>query len=295
MDTSMVVLLNANGLPAAEQDVGGIAAPRRKAASGDAREAERLRKQLRELAAELVGVREAARLSLARELHDSVGAELTAARFALANLALRLPAEAGTACADALAVATRSLDAASDATARVVADMHAPGLEGGGVVATLAQWTQGFAERTALRTSFVCPADVRLTQLPHDAALAVFRAAQEALNNIAKHAGATRADVRIQADAHYLTLIVEDDGCGLTKHARRSRRGFGLAGMRARCAAFGGTLRLVSRNGQPPADAGGKRARTAHGTTVRARFSWTSLLKTAATQGAMPSNVAAVR
>lgn len=294
MDTSMVVRLNASGTPTAEQDVDGIEAPRRKAAPGEKREVEHLQKQLRELAAELVGAREAARLSLARELHDSVGAELTAARFALANLALQLPAETGAACADALAIATRSLDAASDATARVVANMHAPCLQGG-VVATLAQWTQGFAERTALRTSFVCPADVRLTQLPHDAALAVFRVAQEALNNTAKHAGATRADVHIQADARYLTLIVEDDGCGATKRGCHARGGFGLAGMRARCAAFGGTLRLVSRSGRHPAGADDKTTRTLPGTTVRARFSWASLLNTAVAQGATPSNVAAVR
>ena len=64
-----------------------------------------------------------------------------------------------------------------------------PSLEAG-IVGALAHWTGDFAARTQLRTSFVCAADVRLTRLPADAALAVFRVAQEALNNIAKHARA---------------------------------------------------------------------------------------------------------
>lgn len=248
--------------------------------------------RLRELAAELAQTRESIKRHLAREIHDGLGAELTAARFALANVEHALTAAQDVAAAvTALALARRSIEAACEAGRRLVHDLHAPRVEGG-IVAALAHWTREFAERTGLDTSFVCAADVRLTQLPPDAALAVMRVAQEALNNVAKHAKASRADVRIQTDAKRLTLIVEDDGRGMPPRARRAgapssaaARGFGLPGMRARCEAFGGALRIASRlrdespaapwhGAWPATDPAGA---AQPGTTVRAHFVWAAI------------------
>ena len=249
-----------------------------------------LKKRLRELASELVLACEAAREHLARELHDGVGPELTAARFALAGVQPSVAAKRDVSASEAFAIAQRSLDAACEASHRIVSDLHAPHFDGG-IVGALAHWTHAFTERTGLRTSVVCAADVRLTQLPQGAALAVFRVAQEALSNVAKHALASCADVRIQTDARYLTLIVSDDGRGI-RRGRRSNRtrtvGFGLAGMRARCEAFDGTLRIVTRRTsasgavEGAASASPQRAGVGvgggPGTTVRARFSWDAVL-----------------
>ena len=241
------------------------------------RELALLRARVRELSAELVQAQEAACRHVARELHDGVGAELTATRFALAGVETWLPADAPPQCAAALAVANRSLDAVCAASRQVVAELHAPSLEAG-IVGALAQWIRDFAARTNLRTSFVCAADARLTRLPADAALAVFRVAQEALNNIAKHARAESADVRIETGRRHLTLIVSDDGIGVTRNARSRRGHFGLSGMQARCAAFEGTLhvsarRVVSRRGESD--------KASRGTLVRARFAWDAMLASA--------------
>ena len=264
------------------------------AAQADASATDR---RTRELADELAQTRETIKREIAREIHDGLGAELTAARFALANVeqALNSGSEASAAMA-ALALARQSLDAASEAARKLVHDLHAPNAEDGvegGVVAALSQWTREFAERTGLATSFVCAADVRLTQLPADAALAVMRVAQEALNNIAKHARASHADVRIQTDAKRLILIVEDNGRGLPPRARHAgapssaaARGFGLPGMRARCESFGGSLRIASRLGDPsPAapwpgawPATDAPAAVRSGTTVRAHFLWAAMV-----------------
>jgi signal transduction histidine kinase len=260
-------------------------------------------RRLRELADELAQVRETIKRELAREIHDGLGAELTAARFALANVeqALDAGSDASAALA-ALAVAQQSLDAASEAARKLVHELHAPNGEGGvegGVVAALSEWTREFAERTGLATSFVCAADVRLTQLPPDAALAIMRVAQEALNNVAKHAQASHADVRIQTDAKRLILIVEDNGRGLPPRARRAgapssaaARGFGLPGMRARCESFGGALRIASRLGDPSAAGPWPGAWPAadlppavrSGTTVRAHFLWAAMVHDRADQ-----------
>lgn len=247
-------------------------------------------RRLRALAAELAQTRESIKQHVAREIHDSLGAELTAARFALANVEHALGAGRDVAAA-ALELAQQSLDAACEACRRLVQDLHAPNVEGG-VVAALAQWTREFSERTGLSTSFVCAADVRLTQLPPDAALAVMRVTQEALTNVAKHARASHADVRIVTDAKRLTLIIEDDGRGMPPRARRagapssaSARGFGLPGMRARCESFGGALRIASRlRAESPGSpwhgawpAAGNAAAVQPGTTVRAHFLWAAM------------------
>jgi signal transduction histidine kinase len=270
MDISTVVPFNAQLSSSAVRD--GFDAPSTPAE----RELAQLRERVRELSAELVHAHETACRHVARELHDGVGAELTAARFALAGVETWLPADAPPQCAAALAVANRSLDAVCAASRQAVAELHAPSLDAG-IVGALAHWTGDFASRTNLRTSFVCAADVRLTRLPADAALAIFRVAQEALNNIVKHARAESADVRIETSRRHLTLLVSDDGVGLKRSARRRRDHghFGLSGMQARCAAFDGTLRVGARRTGSDRAAGGNASR---GTLVEARFAWDAML-----------------
>lgn len=309
MDTSIVIPINANTSVAAVRDAcdtsaAGVSPDASASAvslttvtaspdllpgagpSSAGGELARLRGRVRELAAELVHAQEAARRHLARELHDGVGAELTATRFALASVDTWLPADAPAQCAAALTIANRSLDDVCEATRRAVAELHGPQLDAG-IMGALAQWVGDFASRTGLRTSLVCAADVRLTRLSADAALAVFRVAQEALNNVAKHAQASGADVRLETTRRHLRLIVSDDGAGLTSraHARANSRSgsyngqrgcFGIAGMRARCEAFDGKLRVSAGND----DRSGK-ARHARGTTVSARFAWDAVLTAA--------------
>ncbi|MEC5408815.1 ATP-binding protein [Paraburkholderia sp. MPAMCS5] len=270
MDTSTVVPFTAAAsapFPRAADDAS--------AASASAeRELARLRARVRELSAELIQAQEAACRHVARELHDSVGAELTATRFALAGVETWLPADAPAQCPAALAVANRSLDAVCAATRDAVAQLHAPSLDAG-IVGALAQWTRDFAARTQLRTSFVCAADLRLTRLPAEAALAVFRVAQEALNNIAKHARAESADVRIETSRRHLTLIVSDDGVGVSRNAHRRKGHFGMSGMQARCAAFDGTLHVSARR---PEVSRAEASEGVRGTLVRARFAWDAML-----------------
>ncbi|KAA1015155.1 histidine kinase [Paraburkholderia panacisoli] len=269
MDTPTAVQFNAPFSSSVVRD--GFDAP----SSSTEHELARLRARVRELSAELVQAQEAACRHVARELHDGVGAELTATRFALAGVETWLPADAPPQCAAALTVANRSLDAVYAASRQAIAELHAPSLEAG-LAGALAHWTGDFAMRTQLRTNFVCAADVRLTRLPADAALAVFRVAQEALNNIARHAHAESADVRIETSRRHLTLLVSDDGIGLTRNARNPRHGhFGLSGMQARCAAFDGTLRISARR---TGAQGGASANAARGTLLQARFAWDALL-----------------
>ena len=259
MDTSLNAPLGAHAPFPSQQRVPGCVAtpPVTDAASKrDARAA-----RIAALSAQLLAADEAARRHLAGELHDGLGAELTAARFALANVQAWLPADAPDGCLRALALAQQALDAATDANRRLIDERDTPALDAG-LVGALSSWADTHAARTGLHTSFVCAADARLTQIAGASALAVFRVAQEALSNVAKHARATSVDVRIATDGTHLSLIVSDDGTGFS---RRRRPCYGLAGMRARCEAFGGSFETATPE-------------TGHGTRVTARFAWDSLL-----------------
>lgn len=226
------------------------------------------RAQLADLSAELAAADEHARRHLARELHDGLGADLTGARFALANLDTWLPDDAPDGCRKALALAQQALDAAMTSY-RSALDNAAPQLDAG-LVGALSGWVATFGARTGLRTSVVCAADARLAQLTGDGALAALRVTQEALANVARHARARSADVRLDATATHLELSIADDGAGFGAldaehdHDRDSARtGRGLLHMQARCAAFGGTLTIG--------------ARPDGGTLLRARFAWQTL------------------
>jgi signal transduction histidine kinase len=164
----------------------------------------------------------------------------------------------------------------------VVAELHAPQLDAG-IVGALRRWIDDFSVRTGLQMDFVCAADARLAHLSADAALAVFRVTQEALNNAAKHARATRVEVRIETGRRHLSLLVSDNGVGLPRRFRANvtRNHFGIAGMRARCEAFDGTLRVGAC-----ASAG---AGQSPGATLRARFAWDTLLASAMTSSPAPT------
>ena len=277
METSVVVPMHGHGTAARTGDAqraSGVRASRAakaplaasaatRTASGD--EVTRLKARVRELASELTRTEEATRHRVAQELHDNLGAEVTAARFALANVETWLPADAPPQCTTALETAQRSLEAVTEAAQQAVTELHAPTLDKG-IVCALSHWTNTFAARTGLRMSFVCAADARLTRLSADASLAVFRVAQEALNNVAKHARASGADMRIETTAHHLSIVVSDDGIGIPPHAGQDERQFGLAGMRARCNAFDGELKVAASGGDT------------RGTTVHARFEWKALM-----------------
>ncbi|MBY4830194.1 quorum system sensor histidine kinase RqpS [Burkholderia dolosa] len=259
MDTSLNAPAGAHAPFPSRQLVHGCAATPPIAGTLPKRDASAAR--IAALSAQLLAADEAARRHLAGELHDGLGAELTAARFALANLQTWLPDGAPDGCVRALELAQRALDAATDANRRLIEERGTPALDAG-VVGALSSWIDGHAARTGLRTRFTCIADARVAKIADAGALAIFRVAQEALSNVAKHARATSVDVRIDSDGTHLSLIVADDGTGFP---RSRRAGYGLAGMRARCEAFGGSFDATATE-------------TGRGTRVTARFAWASLL-----------------
>jgi len=76
----------------------------------------------------------------------------------------------------------------------------------------------------------------------------VYRIAQEALENVARHAGASEVNIRLNQTAHELTLLIEDNGAGIAQVEQAANGdGFGIQGMRERAALLGGDLSIANR------------------------------------------------
>jgi len=130
-------------------------------------------------------------------------------------------------------------------------DMHPPELKQLGLPEVLQGYCDSFSQARGLPVS--CEVEASLAELSDGTALALYRIAQEALGNAAKHAAPTRVEVRLARAGPDVVLTIADDGRG--RDPGRVDSGLGLVSMRERARQLGGTFELDSRPG--------------HGTTVR--------------------------
>jgi len=131
--------------------------------------------------------------------------------------------------------------------ARLVHDTHPAELLGHGLEATLRAHAQEFAHRHGLALTLVTSAVG--TELPAAHELHLYRIAQEALTNVARHAGASRVAVHLARRRRRLVLAIVDDGAGFDA-ARPRTAGLGLTTMRERVEMMGGELRVRSVAGR---------------------------------------------
>jgi signal transduction histidine kinase len=198
---------------------------------------------LQALAGNLELAREEERTQIARELHDQLGQALTAMKFDLAWLTNRLgPKDAE------LAQKTKALTGQMDAmikTVRRISTELRPGmLDDLGLAASIEWQARDFEKRTGIVCDVSVPAeDVSASR---SQALALFRIFQEALTNVARHAGAQNIRVNLDATAEALTLQVHDDGRGIAAHEIAGLRSLGLLGMRERAKRLGGAFDIRS-------------------------------------------------
>lgn len=209
--------------------------------------AERTR-ELSNLATYLTNAREAEKARLARELHDELGALMTAAKLDAAAIARKLPQETIAPLRKRFDRLLETLDQGIAIKRRVVSDLRPPLLADLGLIEAL----RSLAESIDLgeadgRVMLDLPQD--MPDLPPSLSLALFRLVQESLTNIVRHARATRAVVRISVDDGQVLLEIEDDGIGF-EPARLGNARHGLAGMAHRVQMFSGRLSLQSAPGK---------------------------------------------
>src|SRR2546427_5395950 len=193
----------------------------------------------------LVEVQEAERRLLARELHDRVGQNLTALGINLSIVASGLPAGSKPELAGRLEECSALVEGTVDAMRNVMAELRPHALDDYGLPAALRSLATGFSRRTGIHVAF--DGDAPAADLPKPVDLAMFRIAQEALNNVAKHSNAQRVEIAIRRANGLATLSVRDDGIGFDpKRIERSNRraGWGRFIMRERAEAVGAQFSL---------------------------------------------------
>jgi signal transduction histidine kinase len=199
---------------------------------------------LAKLATHLQNVREDERGFLARELHDELGALLTAAKLDVARLKSRLAGSLPEA-AERLVHLTTTLNSVIAMTRRIVEDLRPSSLSQLGLVASLEILAREFEERSGLSIT----TDLETVDLGGSAQLTVYRLVQESLTNIGKYAEATQAVVSLQNLEGYISIEVNDNGKGF-EPGNVAATSHGLDGMRHRVEAAGGRLNVVSAAGQ---------------------------------------------
>ena len=205
--------------------------------------------RLRQLSRRLFETGESERRRLARELHDRIGQNVTALNLNLNMLRGELPSDLLEKVGARLNDCDTLLFHTGQLVRDIMIDLRPPGLDELGLFAALNEHARQFSSRTG------CSATVSGTAVmprpPPATEITLFRIAQEALINIAKHAGATEVAVTLESGTDTVILTVADNGHGFDVAARLAQAGpsLGIVGMRERAESIGARLRVESAPG----------------------------------------------
>ena len=195
----------------------------------------RLEDERREATGRVLAGQEAERLRIAQELHDQVGQELTAVLLGLARVEARVPAG----LRDDVTEVQRAVRGSLEDVRRIAIELRPEALDDLGLQSALAVLCERFTERFGLQVHQQLGR--QLPELSPDEELVVYRVAQEALTNVARHSGAREAELTLAPENGFLALTVTDAGTGLPEgHVP----GTGMRGMRERATLIGANLTI---------------------------------------------------
>jgi PAS domain S-box-containing protein len=211
-------------------------------------ERERAERARTELLTRLVFAQEDERRRIAREMHDQFGEQLTALglRIGMLKGACGGRADLGEQV-EALEAVARQLDRDVDL---LVWELRPTALDDLGLRAALANYVRNWSKRVQISAELHA-SGLLDDRLASEAETTLYRIAQEALTNVAKHAQAENVDVILERRSDHVLLIVEDDGVGFDPgDAGTTGQGFGLQGMQERAALVGATIQIESAAGK---------------------------------------------
>ena len=207
--------------------------------------------ELQALSRQLVELQESERRQLSRELHDRVGQNLTALKI---NLDILQPALASQGNAEVLARVADSaalLESTMDTIENVMSELRPPMLDDHGLAAALDWHARNFSRRTGIAVAV--RANEPAVRPAPQVEIALFRIAQEALNNVAKHARARRVEIALDHANGECVMSVQDDGIGfdgVEDASDKPKPGLGMVTMRERAQAVGGHFEVQALPGR---------------------------------------------
>ncbi len=208
------------------------------------------RNELIALSEQLIRAQEGERKRIAVELHDSVGQSLSAVKYTLERGVemLRQPKLGDPAAA--LTLAVQRIQETAESIRSISTHLRPRILDDLGAASAAHWFCRHFAE-TYPSLEVLVEVSVKDRQVPDRLATVVYRSLQELLNNVAKHAKARRAQIKLSRIDHHLLLQVQDDGVGLEEASAESRRrGSGLRNLRERAQMTGGQFTVTGAPGQ---------------------------------------------
>jgi len=194
---------------------------------------------LRQSRGKLIDAQEQERRRIARELHDDIGQQLTILELELDQLRIRSSEE----LKPIIDKLYRQAADTSAATRSLSHDLHSTHLEFLGLVSALRNLCETVTQETSIEVSF---AEENVTaNMDPQISLCLYRVAQEALHNVARHSHAHKVQVQLRSGGERIFLHIADDGIGIPAERERSVA-LGLASMRERVTLVGGTFTLCS-------------------------------------------------
>ncbi len=200
---------------------------------------DRLEIERREATGRVLAGQEAERLRIAQELHDQVGQELTAVLLGLARVQSRVQP----ALHEDVTIVQEAVRSSLEDVRRISLELRPEALDDLGLVSALAVLCERFAQASGL--SVTQSIDEQLPELDPESELVIYRVAQEALTNVARHSGSESAHLSLAADNGELVMAVSDRGSGPPGD---SEDGTGIRGMRERAALIGANLQIASND-----------------------------------------------
>jgi signal transduction histidine kinase len=200
--------------------------------------------RLQSLSRSLLEVQETERRHIARELHDEIGQVLTGIKLSLERSAREPPDCVKSSVSQALGLVTELVGRVRDLSL----ELRPPMLDDLGLLSAL-RWQLGrYTSQFEIRVNFK---HSRLDEqrFAPDIETAAYRIVQEALTNVARHAGVGKVDVDIQADESRIRIRIRDEGIGFDAHTLSASSTGGLSGMRERASMLGGQLDVESAPG----------------------------------------------
>jgi signal transduction histidine kinase/ligand-binding sensor domain-containing protein len=197
--------------------------------------------QIEDLAGRLITAQEAERTRIARELHDDVGQRVASLSIALSALKRKVGHSRLEGTDDEFSTLQREAMALSKDLRDLSHELHPGALEHVGLVEAL----ETRCEELNLDSNFNARVDVTegWSEVPYDIAVCLYRVAQEALRNVARHAHATTAQISLARQNGQVVMRVTDDGRGFETNGAR-HRGLGLISMDERVRMLGGTFQV---------------------------------------------------
>ena len=202
---------------------------------------------LRHLSSRLMRMQDEERRRIARELHDSLGQELAAAKMTVDGILKQTSSQLKDQSAEE---ASGSIDRALQQVRTMSHLLHPPLLDEVGLVSALRWYLEGMTKRSGIETTL----EVQPSSFPRLTAqfeTAIFRIVQEALTNVFRHSQASHSQVRLLRNEGHVVVEIRDNGKGLAEDTTKFRPGnvgIGIGGMRQRVEEFGGELRLTNAN-----------------------------------------------